>query len=339
MRKCEYLSPTSLNKFKKSPREFYRDYLADTRAPRTAQTGAMAVGSAFDAFVKSQLMEKLYGEASGKYTFDALFEKQVEPARRDQALLDGRHCFESYVRSGAFADLLVEMLQSSRPPRFEFTSQGSVTGSDGNNGTLSTVGGVPFLGKPDAEFTDTGSNNIILDWKVNGYYSKSPVSPYKGYVICRDGWDLKDFVNSRSHGRSHDDFVGSSGRGLRYNTKLNLEDVNEDWATQVAIYAWLAGKKVGEHFLCCIEQLCCDTTKGTKAPLIRVATHRCPVSAKYQQETYRFAVGVWEIIKSGWIFRDLTEDQSRELQEVMDRGVVDDEDTAFLKANLKQTYR
>lgn len=338
MRKCEYLSPTSLNKFKKSPRDFYRDYLADTRAPRQAQTGAMAVGSAFDAFVKSKLMEKLYGESSGKYTFEALFEKQVEAPRRDQALIDGRHAFESYVRSGAFADLLVEMLQSSKPPRFEFTSQGSVTGSDGNNGTLASVGGVPFLGKPDAEFMDTGSNNIILDWKVNGYYSKSPVSPYIGYCLVRDGWDATVAPASRSNGKSHEKFVGSTGRGLRYNTALNLEDVNEDWATQVAIYAWLAGKQVGEHFLCCIEQLCCDNTKGYPAPLIRVATHRCPVSAKYQQDTYSFAVSVWEIIKSGWIFRDLSEDQSRAQQEIMDRGVVDDEDTAFLKENLKARW-
>jgi hypothetical protein len=35
----------------------------------------------------------------------------------------------------------------------------------------------------------------------------------------------------------------------------------------------------------------------------------------------------------------MSEDKSRELQEHFDRGIVQDEDTAFLKGNMKQGYK
>ncbi len=337
MRKLEYLSPTSIMSFRKDPKKFYGDYLADNRAPRQEQTGAMAVGSAFDAAVKSSLVKDLFGESSGKFDFETLLAAQTNPNIREFARAAGAEVMKAYRYSGAYGDLILEMERSKRAPRFEYTatskiSAPTVTGSD-PGGVLLLVGGVPLLGKPDADFVDSGGNDVILDWKVNGYCSKSAKSPEAGYAICRDGWDPSIFKNSRSHRASHADFVGSTGLGVRYNTGRYLEQVSEDWATQLAIYGWLGGKQVGEESICWIEQIACDNSKGFPVPLMRVASHRCKVSRVFQENLYRDCVSIWSIIQSGWIFRDMSEDASRSVQEVMDRGVVVDEDSAFFSEN------
>src|SRR4051794_32262646 len=101
MRSVEYLSPSSIGVFDKSVDEFYMRYLADERPPRDPQTPAMAVGSSFDAFVKSYYHEKLFGVGNDpKYGFDALFAAQVEPQCRDLALGHGRYVFEQYRQAG-----------------------------------------------------------------------------------------------------------------------------------------------------------------------------------------------------------------------------------------------
>lgn len=336
MRKISYLSPTSLNLFRKDPKKFYRDYLADTRPVKMDQTGAMSVGSGFDAYVKSNLVKDLFGEATGRFDLETLLKEQVSPSNLKFAREAGRTVFESYVRSGAYGELILEMQQSSMVPRFEFTAKERIAGE----GVLEDIGGVPLLGKPDATFVDSGGNRCILDWKVNGYCSKSAVSPSPGYALCRDGNYLElSGKNSRSHRTSHVDFVGSVGAGLRYNTAKGLEDTSPEWAVQLAIYGWLAGEPIGSNFLTVIDQIACDNSKGFEVPLIRVASHRAFVGKKFQEDLFRSAVAIWGIIESGWIFRDMTEDDSRKLQEVMDRGVVHDEVSGFLSENMPNVYR
>ena len=71
-----YLSPTSLSTWKKcvdagDMTEFFIRYLADKRPPRPPQTIPMAVGSAFDAYVKCYIMDRLGIKGEG---FDVLFE-------------------------------------------------------------------------------------------------------------------------------------------------------------------------------------------------------------------------------------------------------------------------
>ena len=60
MRQPEYLSPTSIGLWQKDRQEFYLYYLADHRPPRIAQNEPMAIGAAFDAYIKSYLHEMLF---------------------------------------------------------------------------------------------------------------------------------------------------------------------------------------------------------------------------------------------------------------------------------------
>ena len=63
MRTPRSLSYSSLTLFEKDCEEFYMRYLADKAAPRLPQEPPMAVGRAFDAYVKSQLSWALYGHS------------------------------------------------------------------------------------------------------------------------------------------------------------------------------------------------------------------------------------------------------------------------------------
>lgn len=324
MRKPEYLSPSSISKFIKSPLEFYKDYLADNRQPKYPQTGAMSVGSGFDAFVKCELVKALYGEASGRFDLETMLNKSVSPGNLEFARNSGAHCLEEYKRSGAFSDLLIEMQQSVLKPRFEFTDQKVV-----DDGVMGNVQGVPLLGKPDSDFVDSGNNKVILDWKVNSYCSKSGASPAKGYALCRDPDGTR---------YSHKDFISSTGKGLRYNTAMCLEDVNEDWGRQLCIYGWLSGQPVGSRFLCAIEQLACAPGKNNNIPSIRCVSHRAFVSEKFQKDLFTQALGIWNIIQSGWIFREMSEDASRKLQESLDRGVVQDDKSNFFEEAMRPKY-
>jgi hypothetical protein len=111
MRKPEYLSPTALAQWEKNQEEFYLQYLAKTRPPRFPQTQPMAVGAAFDAYIKSYYHERLFGAGfDPKFKLAAIFESQVEPQNRDWALVAGKYAFEAYKFSGACADLFVELL-------------------------------------------------------------------------------------------------------------------------------------------------------------------------------------------------------------------------------------
>ncbi len=157
------LSYSSLSLFEKDIEEFYMRYLADKAAPRLPQEPPMAVGSAFDAFVKAALHSQLFGVSSNpQFEFGTIFESQVEPQCRDFAREAGKHVFECYVLCGAYDELLGWLQKSIEPPRFEFTLTG-------------TIGGAPFLGKPDVRFVlDLGEGRIsvIDDFKVHGYCSK-----------------------------------------------------------------------------------------------------------------------------------------------------------------------
>src|SRR4051812_14365124 len=110
MRKIEYLSPTSLELFYKNQQEFYLRYLSDKRPPRIPQDRPMSVGSSFDAHAKSYLHQNLFGKGHDpKFDLKNLFEAQVEPQNRDWALAAGQHAFDVYKRSGALADLMLDL--------------------------------------------------------------------------------------------------------------------------------------------------------------------------------------------------------------------------------------
>ena len=301
------LSYSSLSLFEKDIEEFYMRYLADKAAPRLPQEPPMAVGSAFDAFVKAALHSQLFGVSSNpQFEFGAIFESQVEPQCRDFALKAGKHIWKCYKLTGAYEELFVLLQRSIEPPRFEFKVEG-------------LIGGAPFLGKPDCRFVlDLGDGpiHVILDWKVHGYCSKYGASPSKGYMLCRDGY-LSD-KPSRSHCKEHANFLGMNYHGLLINSGY-MEGCNNEYADQLCLYGWLLDEAVGdENVVLMIDEIVAKYMGPDVRPLLRVANHRGRVSKAHQNALVKRVARCWTAITSGHVFTDMTPEESRSRCEVLD---------------------
>ncbi|MHB8108137.1 MAG: hypothetical protein ACYDH4_12035 [Candidatus Cryosericum sp.] len=312
MRIPKALSYSSLTLWEKQPEEFYIKYLSNHAAPRLPQTPPMAVGSAFDGFVKSTLAYALYGcGMSAQFEFGTIFESQVEPQCRDFALTAGKVAFKAYKLCGAYDDLLSLLRKSIEPPRFEFTVN-------------SLVNGVPFTGKPDVRFVlDLGQGRIpcVFDFKVRGYCGKGNTSPSKGYMTCLDGFVGKP---SRSQGKEHELFKAMDFRGLTINSGF-MEFCNSEYSDQLTLYSWLLGENIGdENTVLGIEELC---AKAGTPPTLRYARHRGRVKADYQRKLAERVSTCWQAITSGHIFTDLSREDNDARCEVLDEmaiGLVSD---------------
>ena len=298
MREVKYLSPTSLTSFYEDRTEFYLRYISDHRPPRFPQTKPMSIGSAFDARVKSHLVKNLRGDP--EWDFDNLFQQQVESQNRDWALPASLYVFNAYVKSGALADLMLELEQAVHDPRFEFTVEDHV--SHVNFDTA-----IPFLGKPDVYFITKDGGQVIYDWKVNGFCGKSATSPRKGYVMVRDAYS--GAKESRGNGKPHKDSQILSVGGLDINVTHFLEDIDQSWAKQLSIYGWVLGEAIGSGFIVGIDQI---VSKGLQDPypLLRVASFRSRISEDFQNKVYALAYAAWTQIQTGYIFDDLPREES-----------------------------
>jgi hypothetical protein len=297
MRKSNRISPSALQKFEKDIESYFVTYCADTRTERDPQSKPASVGSSFDAYVKAALIEDLFDRKE----LNELFESQVEPQNRDFALAAGRHVMDDYVFSGAY-QVLRDLLENAREePQFEFNAQ-------------TTIDGLPIGGKPDCRFVHREGAHVILDWKVNGYCGiKGAVSPKPGYMICRDGagWGPK---GSRSNGTSHKLFELQKFLGLDV-SQFFMEQVNETWASQIIMYAWMMGETVGEEKVVLrIEQVAAKPQgKGAVAgdrPLLRFATHSARASAKYQFDLLDRLKKMWFAIQNDYIFTELSKEEN-----------------------------
>lgn len=302
MRELQYLSPTSISKFESDVEDFYLNYLSDNRPPRQPQTLPMAIGSSFDAYAKSFMHEALFGKDNDpKYSFEALFEAQVEPQNRDWARDHGKYVFEQYRSAGALADLMTELREANGDPRFEFEVKGAVQGF--REGVTSQFGEVVLLGKPDVAFINKEGAHVILDFKVNGYCSRTAPSPLQGYLRMRS-------AGRTNHG-SHKSCVPMNHNGMLINISTHLDKLNVDWARQLSIYGWLMGAGIGHPFIVAIDQIVCDATRKSSLPTIRIAEHRLTVSEAFQQAVFCKACTIWEICHSDHIFRDLSLEASQ----------------------------
>lgn len=317
MRKIPYLSPSGLQTWRKDKNEFFVRYLSDAHPERPPQTAAMAVGSSFDAYIKSDLYGKIYGDVSGTpYEFQTLFEAQVEPQNRDIAIIDGKIVYEAYIASGALADLMLLLSKTIAEPKFESDLVGPVTWQTAPESSVGSGMGSAILvayplilkGKPDLVFLVAFENDacrVILDWKVNGYYSKSGVSPARGYIMVRDG-----VGTARSGNVMHKDCVPMPHRGLLINGMGKSEDFQKDWAAQEATYGWLVGEPVGGDWVNEIHQIACRPD-GYGGRNIRVAEHRGVIGEAFQHSLYQDYVQCWLDCHDGHFFKEL----SRELSE------------------------
>lgn len=286
MRKMSYLSPTSITKFYEDQAGFYLNYLLDERPPKEPQTDPMALGSAFDAYVKSYLYERIYGkDHDPRFGVLALFEKQVEPHARDRAREAATIVFAEY--QAPLKMLLKELNESVTPPRFEFDLENTVE----YNGKS-----VPLLGKPDLFYTHKMGARIILDWKVNGYYSKSGVSPKAGYIRIWEKGTLSGH---------HQMACPSKFKGMFINIASPMNMVDLSWAQQLSVYMWLCGEDVGsEDCITAIDQVVCRPGN------VRFAEHRAKVQKDFQVTIFDKAVKAWEIINSDHFFRNMSKEES-----------------------------
>ncbi len=269
-------------------------YLCETRTPRDPQTAPMAVGSAFDAKIKSWLVERLLGKRP-EFEYDTLFIQQVEEQNRDTARAAGEEVFKAYVEQGALNDILLDLEGCIGEPRFEAQLEAPVSMSG-------VFGDVPLLGKPDIYFITKLGARIIFDWKVNGYYSAKPVSPKPGYVRQR----TKD---PRTNGRSHDKAMVMMQDGIKISVMHPLCSVEKTWAAQLSIYAWLLGEPIGSQFIAAIDQIAvAKDSLDTRE--FRIAQHRSVVTEKFQTDLYLTAHAIWNQIKSGHIFEDKSREDS-----------------------------
>jgi hypothetical protein len=145
---------------------------------------------------------------------------------------------------------------------------------------------------------NTEGAHVILDWKCNGYCSNNKISPGKGYIKLRPG------------GAAHKEAMPMKNKGIMMNAAIRLEDVKPDWAAQLCTYAWLCGEEIGDPTICGIEQMLNND---------RVASHRCLVGKVFQENVFSSYLHIWEIIQSGWIFRDMSEADSKLKQAMLDK--------------------
>jgi len=275
MRKPKYLSPTSVSTWDKDRCEYYRKYLCEKRIPHMAQTEPMAVGSAFDAYIKNYLAKCLgMPEATGELDLDFLLTEQVEAHNRDFGISAGLDCFNQYKTLGATAELMKELETASDKPFFESTREATVEGK------------VPLLGKPDLYFWNKAGSLVIYDWKVNGYCSASNTSPRKGYVrLLQEG-------KPRKVHKMVDPFMIE---GVMMDVSNTMEELDVSWAAQLAIYGWVLGG-IGKPIIAGIDQLACTGGK------IRVASLRNRIGEEFQDNLWAKCKEIWERIESGRIF-------------------------------------
>jgi hypothetical protein len=150
--------------------------------------------------------------------------------------------------------------------------------------------------------------HIILDFKVNGFYSKYPVSPHKGYLRIYPGL------------YQHKDCVQCDHFGMKVNKLYTLNMINEEWASQLSIYSWLCGVDVGSDWIAGIDQIACDG-KDARPPKLRVAQHRTLVDKDFQQSLFNEAADTWEAINSDHIFREMSYEDSKKRCAMLDQQV------------------
>ena len=267
--------------------------------PRFPQTAPMAVGSAFDAKVKSYLHERLFGKTS-EWSFDKLFEDQVAEEQRDKALATVDDTWALYMETGALSELLLQLDKSILSPHFETRMMKTVTAS------ISTgpPAFVTIMGVPDLMF-QTGDCLVILDWKVNGYYSQA--SPRKGYCLC-----LPDRI-------AHKDVFVTEHYGIPM-VSAWFEDLYPDWAAQLSTYSWLMGHPVGNRVLNVIHQLAFGNNP-------RVAIHAGLCSPGFHEALFASYVDLWNRVQSGNIFDEDNEQRCERLNRIAGTMVGDENAT------------
>lgn len=284
-KKPSYLSPSSLKMFEHEPNKFYLTRMAPNPMPREPQSMAAAVGSAFDVMIKNYLLNSRKCMHQGAPTKEEVHKRVLSGVKADLDRISELpfmdaffelsvepHCREEAKGAGLkIAKFYVEQL-----PKFDLTFMNLEIHREF---TLFNQG-VPLFMKLDSSVLDK-SKEIPFDWKVKGY--SSDASPVAGYAMI----------------------VGEDGvmKGAHEKFGLPMDQINEDWAMQLATYGWGLGKIPGEPFMAMIHSPVLRSTG------MRIALYYAEITAEFQKkliERYREA---WHSIQSGKFVRSLGPDR------------------------------
>ncbi len=320
LREFKAFSPSSFNLYNTNRIEFVKRYLLDPRPPYDPQTVQMALGSGFDAFVKNEMMRCLYGEESVKlgeeYHLETLFNAQVqdEEMRTRVWELSGG-IFLRYKDSGAFDQLLIDMEGSE--PEFEKELLGPLDLC----GTILNIRGFP-----DGFYTTALGILVILDWKCTAYTSKKKMSPLKYYILERDG-------DKRRH---HKNIKPILKNNLLIQDEYCFSKTDKKWATQICIYGWMLGKKVGEPFIGQIEQIICEPNV-IENPKIRVVTYKSEIKSEFQVQLSENLSTAWNRIQNGDFFDGLnTAEADKKITELDKLNTMRAEDNPLMRLTRKR---
>jgi len=146
----------------------------------------------------------------------------------------------------------------------------------------------------------------IFDFKTTGYYSQYSKSPKKGYIRQRSG--LPRFQSR------HKNVVIGDHHGIKYNTLYTLDEVDRKWALQLVTYSWLMGVDVDVSVLAGVEELV-----GYD---VRICQHRCMIPASFGLEVWDKYADLWDRVRNGWFFRELSRDESDDICERLESAAV-----------------
>lgn len=282
--KIAYLSPTSLATFENASDKFVLTYVAGI--PRTPQLRVMAVGSAFDAYVKGAIAEDLLDQ---KGITEQLMETQVIETWRIEVNGHGKRLLKLYKSSGAYSKLLKEM-EGAEDIAFEFDAKCILSN------------GVPISGKPDLYFVLPDGIKTIIDWKVSGFYSKA--SPTPGYSRLLD-------ANGNNRGPHRDCMVMR-----KYGFEVGVGgDIKSEWEDQITMYSWCLEPSSAEQtvWILGIDQLVLQNITGKyvgpKGQKFKVAGYR--KIRKDNQVLLDRLKRAWDHIQQEWYYPQFTLEESR----------------------------
>ena len=263
----KYLSPSSLSAIEGQPYTFYLQRMAPNPYPYEPQTPAAAVGSAFDSFIKIDIVNKLdikekirqrilkdaliFVRDESEFTKDDLeamsfeeliFNTSVEKRNREEAREMGKLLYDKYKYNG-YGSLIFLDVEIHR-------------------NFFLLEGNVPIFMKLDSIVEDWDTKQPCPhDWKTSGYGSASGISPKPGYMMLFDKG-----INVGSH--------------KEYRKDMPLDEIDPKWATQVCTYGWGMGITPGTPFPAYIDML------AIRPNNIRVARYRGIITKEFQLNIY-----------------------------------------------------
>ena len=284
IRRPEYLSPSALKTWETDRREYYIRYLGPKIAP-VPQTPPMAIGSAFDAYIKGTLLTRFTGQCPGCKDTATLLSTSVDPNLLPIARADGKRVLDDYVARGAL-DRLLRLSDKIKAHTLVLDGDKVVTLTTSE----SSAPPLRLRGKLDYRVIgDLGS--CILDWKVNGYYSKA--SPKPGYV-----WSSKTGLAHKAV------YPTQTAWGQPHLTN----PLDAEWQTQNATYRIVENDPAA---LLMIHQLTFGTAAGC------VVTEYASNHVSRDELLTRY-LGCWEAIHSGRCFTDVSVEEDLKMQADLD---------------------